>query len=242
MYTKASKRPFAEIAQEKCLKETAIEALIAEDVDAVTVLSTLKEDDIVKFKLSIGQHELLSAWLVKLQDKANKAKDTDSAIKPPGWMVTGDNVAQNATLNAEVNAHLEESGLGTTDTSKSDSSTKVTGMAAVAIINRGSCKQPMVMACLRRIFWLSAVFNFRLRAVYYPGVRNVPADAASRLHEPRGAPRLLSLLASMPHQNQQCVKSPPPPLLPCGSRRQATLTPGCFTEGDAFFLSTNVCL
>ena len=73
----------------------------------------------------------------------------------------------------------------------------IDNMAAVAIINRGSCKQPMVMACLGRIFWLSAVFNFRLRAVYYPGVRNVLADAASRLHEPGGgggwpAPFLIS--------------------------------------------------
>ena len=85
----------------------------------------------------------------------------------------------------------------------------IDNMAAVAIINRGSCKQPMVMACLRRIFWLSAVFNFRLRAVYYPGIRNVLADAASRLHEPGGGPRLLSLLASMPHHYQQCVNSPP---------------------------------
>ena len=85
----------------------------------------------------------------------------------------------------------------------------IDNMAAVAIINRGSCKQPMVMACLRRIFWLSAVFCFRRRAVYYPGDRNVLADAASRLHEPGGGPRRLSLLASMPHQYQQCVNSPP---------------------------------
>ncbi|MCK5872999.1 MAG: hypothetical protein KAG26_09245, partial [Methylococcales bacterium] len=58
--------------------------------------------------------------------------------------------------------------------------------AAVAIINRGSCKNPLVMQSLRRVFWASAVFNFRLRAVYYPGDRNFLADAVSRLHERPG--------------------------------------------------------
>ena len=46
--------------------------------------------------------------------------------------------------------------------------------------------------------------------MYYPGARNVLADAPSRLHKPWGGPRLLSLLASMsmPHQSQQCVNRP----------------------------------
>lgn len=56
--------------------------------------------------------------------------------------------------------------------------------AAVGIINRGMSTNPTVMASLRRVFWLSAVYNFRLQAVYYPGSENILADAVSRLHEP----------------------------------------------------------
>ncbi|MES9880284.1 MAG: reverse transcriptase domain-containing protein [Sedimenticola sp.] len=67
--------------------------------------------------------------------------------------------------------------------------------AACAIINKGSCKHPVVMSSLRRIFWLSAVYNFRLKAVYYPGTANTLADAVSRLHEPNGISRLYSYLS-----------------------------------------------
>jgi hypothetical protein len=68
--------------------------------------------------------------------------------------------------------------------------------AAVAIINKGSCRDSFVMASLRRVFWASAVHNFRLRAVYYPGSSNFIADAVSRLHEPRGHERLQCAIAS----------------------------------------------
>ena len=63
--------------------------------------------------------------------------------------------------------------------------------AAVGIINRGTSKEPFVMDSLRRIFWLSAIHNFRLEAVYVPGKHNNIADAVSRLHEPGGPVRLL---------------------------------------------------
>ena len=56
--------------------------------------------------------------------------------------------------------------------------------AAVAIINKGSCRNPVVMQSLRRMFWLSVMFNFRMHAVYYSGRDNVHADAISRLHDP----------------------------------------------------------
>ena len=65
--------------------------------------------------------------------------------------------------------------------------------AAVGIINRGSTSNPLVMASLRRIFWLSAIYNFRIKAVYLPGIENL-ADAVSRLHEPQGIIRLHKLL------------------------------------------------
>ena len=66
--------------------------------------------------------------------------------------------------------------------------------AAVGILNRGTAKNPFVMGVLRRIFWLSVRHNFRWRAVYYPGYRNIIADAASRLREPRGFVRLQNFL------------------------------------------------
>ena len=68
--------------------------------------------------------------------------------------------------------------------------------AAVAILNKGSSKNPVVMASLRRLYMLSAMYNFRLSAVYYPGSRNQIADAASRLHEPGGCSRLEAALYS----------------------------------------------
>ena len=50
------------------------------------------------------------------------------------------------------------------------------------------------MEVLRSVFWCSAIWNFRLKAVFYPGVRNVLADAVSRLETPGGFDRLMSLL------------------------------------------------
>lgn len=55
---------------------------------------------------------------------------------------------------------------------------------AVAIINRGTSRDPRVMQALRRIFWLSATYNISLVAHYYPGHANVLADACSRLPHP----------------------------------------------------------
>ena len=55
--------------------------------------------------------------------------------------------------------------------------------AAVSMINKGSSRNQTVMSSLRRIFWWSAVFNFRLQAVYIPGSQNNMADRISRLHE-----------------------------------------------------------
>ena len=65
--------------------------------------------------------------------------------------------------------------------------------AAVAMINKGSTANPSVMSSLRRLFWLSALYNFRLKAVYFPGSRNWVADAISRLHDTRYASKLTIL-------------------------------------------------
>lgn len=68
-------------------------------------------------------------------------------------------------------------------------------MAAVGIVNRGSSREAVVMSSLRRLFWLSAVYNFRIYATYFPGEENRVADAISRLHE---GPRLLNALQLYP--------------------------------------------
>jgi len=65
---------------------------------------------------------------------------------------------------------------------------------AVKIINKGTCKNPMVMEVLRTIFWYSVIFNFRIKCHYLPGVRNCLADAVSRLHEKYGILRYDNLL------------------------------------------------
>lgn len=51
---------------------------------------------------------------------------------------------------------------------------------AVAAVNKGSSKSPVIMRMLRDLFWISAKFNFHLTAKYIPGFTNVLADAASR--------------------------------------------------------------
>ena len=61
---------------------------------------------------------------------------------------------------------------------------------AVAVINRGSSRNPLVMQCLRHIAQLSHMFDFTVKAVYIPGSSNVIADCVSRLHEPGSARRL----------------------------------------------------
>ena len=39
------------------------------------------------------------------------------------------------------------------------------------------------MHYIRQLFWLSAIYNFRLIAKHIPGKNNVLADAVSRLHD-----------------------------------------------------------
>ena len=72
----------------------------------------------------------------------------------------------------------------------------IDNQAAVSIVNKGSSRDPIVMDSLRNIFWMSAVYNFRLKAVYYPGKFNIVADSISRFHEPNGYVRLLHALST----------------------------------------------
>ena len=70
-------------------------------------------------------------------------------------------------------------------------------VAACAIINKGSSKHPTVMDSLRRVFWLSAFYNFRIKPVFYPGKFNILADNVSRIHECNGIDRLYNNMAKV---------------------------------------------
>ena len=54
----------------------------------------------------------------------------------------------------------------------------------VAGVNKGTSRNPLIMECLRYLFWLSVTFNFHLRAIHIKGKYNDKADMLSRLHEP----------------------------------------------------------
>ena len=55
----------------------------------------------------------------------------------------------------------------------------------VSVINNGTpVGNPAIMRYLRELFWLSAVYNFRITATYLPGCMNYITDVISRMHEP----------------------------------------------------------
>lgn len=54
---------------------------------------------------------------------------------------------------------------------------------SVHVVNKGSSKNKFIMGFLRELFWLSAIYNFDLKAHYIPGEFNILADSISRLHE-----------------------------------------------------------
>ena len=70
---------------------------------------------------------------------------------------------------------------------------------AKAIINKGTCKNKYVMQALRKLFWLSVQYNFRIRAIHFPGSINEFPDCISRLHEPGQVLRLQALLSNWFH-------------------------------------------
>ena len=57
-------------------------------------------------------------------------------------------------------------------------------VAACAIIKKGTCPNRTVMDSLRLIFLLSAIFNFRLKCVNYPGDRNKQASSENLCSPP----------------------------------------------------------
>ena len=60
--------------------------------------------------------------------------------------------------------------------------------AAVSMINKGATANPNIMPWLWHLFWISAIHNFRITAVYVPGISNIHADRISRMQN--GVPLL----------------------------------------------------
>ena len=71
-------------------------------------------------------------------------------------------------------------------------------MTSVATINRGTSPNPFIMSCFRKLFWLSAKFNFHLTARHIPGLVNTVADDISRAHEPGRLSRILPFVYPSP--------------------------------------------
>ena len=68
----------------------------------------------------------------------------------------------------------------------------------VASLNKGTSRNLLVMKCIRFLFWLSAAYNFHLTCRHIPGIRNVAADSASRIHLPGYLETLLPFTAYTP--------------------------------------------
>jgi hypothetical protein len=56
-------------------------------------------------------------------------------------------------------------------------------VTTVSSINKGTSKNSFVMEAIKFIFWQSAKYNFKVKAIHIPGRNNVKADAISRLHD-----------------------------------------------------------
>ena len=84
-------------------------------------------------------------------------------------------------------------------------------VTAVSAINRGTSRNPFVMACLRQLFLLSATYNFHVSARFLPGLPNTVADDISRLHEPGRLSRILPYVNPSyllpPHMSQPSFSS-----------------------------------
>ena len=77
---------------------------------------------------------------------------------------------------------------------------------------KGTCRDPVVMAALRRMAMLSARHNFRIQTAYYPGSENTVADAISLLHKPRAPQRLQAAIVK--HLDMNGVPVNEHPVLP----------------------------
>ena len=71
-------------------------------------------------------------------------------------------------------------------------------VTAVSAINKGTSRNPFIMACLRQLFWLSAQYNFHVSARFLPGVSNTVADDISRINEPGRMLKILPYVSPSP--------------------------------------------
>ena len=72
-------------------------------------------------------------------------------------------------------------------------------------INKGTSSNQLAIKWLRKLFWLSATYNFRVTSRYIPTVANTLADAISRIHDPAHCELLVEKLISCPLKSQRCV-------------------------------------
>ena len=68
--------------------------------------------------------------------------------------------------------------------------------AAVQIINKGIITSPVVMNALRTLFWLSALYNFHITAVYLAGTDNALADSILCMHKTTSLHNFYTFLCS----------------------------------------------
>ena len=54
---------------------------------------------------------------------------------------------------------------------------------AATVLNTGRCRNPFLNSCLREICYLSALFEFQVRAVHLPGESNCVTDTLSRWYD-----------------------------------------------------------
>ena len=71
-------------------------------------------------------------------------------------------------------------------------------VTTVSAINKGTSRNPFIMACLRQLFWLSAMYNFHISARFLLGISNTVADDISRLHEPGRLEKIISYVHMSP--------------------------------------------
>ena len=67
-------------------------------------------------------------------------------------------------------------------------------MCTMGVINKGTSKNNIIMENLREMFWLSAIYNFDIKAIHIPGAQNEIPDAISRLNEAKQWSRLSNLM------------------------------------------------
>ena len=63
------------------------------------------------------------------------------------------------------------------------------------------------MSSLRELFWLSAVYNFRITAKFIPGHENPVADAISRMHDTKYLFRACNFIVSWHRHNPSYLQN-----------------------------------